>query len=288
MTEWVLFGTGTPGAPNETDGPIAVSTGFQINDGGTYWCTGVEFYASATPPTGVSVALWSRSTDETPSGLGTLLASKAAPGAITGGTRNRINFDTAVQVTAALFSAGLYATMRTANNYVATGAFFASAGQTSGPITAYQNGGGVGANGRFKVTPTPTSAADSYPNTQFGGGGYWVSPVITDVDPGGVTPDPISVAGAITVGEPVVSGAATVVTPVSVVGGIVIGEPTVRATMTHPVTERPSGFEPLVGMFRDALRNGSIRIKPTACPKCGTPLESARGCLHCSFDGSTY
>lgn len=187
MTTWTVFDTGTPGLPNETDGPIAVSTGFQINDAGTYWCIGVEFYAASSAPTGVSVALWERNPDEsfgaTP---GTLLASEPAPGAITPGVRNQILFDTAVPVTAALFPNGMYATMRTGNNYVASGGTFSSAGLTNGPITAWQ-AGTVGTNGRFKVTPTPTGAADSYPNTQFGGNGYWVSPIITDVDPGGGT-----------------------------------------------------------------------------------------------------
>lgn len=185
MTTWTVFDTGTPALPNETDGPIAVSTGFTINDGGTYWCTGVEFFAATTPPTGVSVALWERNTDEsfgaTP---GALLASEPAPGAITGGARNQILFDTAVPVTAALFPNGLYATMRTGNNYVATGGTFTGVSLVNGPITAYQ-AGSPGANGRFKVTPAPTGAADSYPNTQFGGNGYWVTPIITDVDPGG-------------------------------------------------------------------------------------------------------
>lgn len=195
MTTWTVFHTGSPGLPNETDGPIAVSTGFTINDGGTYWCTGVEFFAATTPPTGVSVALWERNPDEsfgaTP---GALLASEPAPGAITGGVRNQILFDTPVPVTAALFPNGLYATMRTGNNYVASGGTFTSGGLVNGPITAYQ-AGSPGANGRFKVTPTPTGAADSYPNTQFGGNGYWVSPIITDEDPGGETDVVVTDAG---------------------------------------------------------------------------------------------
>lgn len=187
MTTWTVFNTGTPGLPNETDGPIAVSTGFLINDGGTYWCTGIEFFAATSAPTGVAVALWERNTDEsfgaTP---GALLASKVA-GAITPGVRNQILFDTPVPVTFALFPNGLYATMRTGNNYVASGGTFASADMINGPIRAWQ-AGTIGTNGRFKVSPTPTGAADSYPNTQFGGNGYWVSPIITDVDPGGGTP----------------------------------------------------------------------------------------------------
>jgi hypothetical protein len=195
VTTWTVFNTGTPGLPNETDGPIAVSTGFTINDGGTYWCTGIEFFAATSAPTGVEVALWERNPDEsfgaTP---GALLASEPAPGAITPGVRNQILFDTAVPVTAALFPSGLYATMRSGNNYVASGGTFSGGGLVNGPITAYQ-AGSPGANGRFKVTPTPAGAADSYPNTQFGGNGYWVSPIITDVDPGGPTDVEVADAG---------------------------------------------------------------------------------------------
>lgn len=189
MTEWVVFGTGTPSAPNETDGPIAVATGFVINDGGTYWCTGVEFFASSVAPTGVEVALWVRIDDPNP---GAQLAVEAAAGAITPGVRNRVMFDTPVQVTAALYPNGLYSVVRTADRYVATGSYFQSgpgaADETSGPITAWRHSapgptGIVGSNGRFNTT-APSAV---YPNNSFNGGGYWVSPIITDVDPGGVT-----------------------------------------------------------------------------------------------------
>lgn len=189
MTEWVVFGTGTPSAPNETDGPIALATGFVINDGGSYWCTGVEFYAASVAPTGVEVALWERVSDGV---AGAQLAVEPAPGAITPSVRNRVMFDTPVPVTAALYANGLYAVMRTANRYVATGGYFqggpGSADETSGPITAWRHSasgptGIVGGNGRFNTT-APSAV---YPNDAFNGGGYWISPIITDVDPGGAT-----------------------------------------------------------------------------------------------------
>lgn len=303
MTEWVVFGSGTPAAPNETDGPIAVSTGFQINDGGTYWCTGIEFYAASSAPSGVSVALWTRDTDESPTGAGTLLASKALASPVAG-TRNRVAFDTAVQVTAALYPNGLYATMRAANNYVATGGYFASAAATSGPITAYQNNAGVGFNGRFKVSPAPTGAADSYPNQTFGGGGYWVSPVITDVDPSGGTP--ISISAAITAPARVVAAslvetvtaaaaivadtgviAASLALPVSLAGTISAPERTVAARVHVPLTEAPPSFEPLRDMFRRARQQAGTLVRATGCPRCGEPLEAARGVLHCRWDGWT-
>lgn len=185
MTTWTVFNAGSPGLANETDGPIALSTGFQINDGGTYWCTGIEFFASSVAPTGVVATLYERNTDESPGATpGATLATKAAPGAITPGVRNQILFDTPVPVTAALFPNGMYATYTTANRYTATGGYFSGGSDVSGPITAYQTGT-VGFNGRFRVAGPPTDATNSYPQLTSGGGGYWVSPIITDEDPSG-------------------------------------------------------------------------------------------------------
>ncbi len=303
MTEWVIFGTGTPGAPNETDGPIALSTGFVINDAGTYWCTGVEFYAASSAPSGVSVALWSRVTDESPSGLGTLLASKAlaAPAA---GTRNRVLFDTPVQVTAAAYANGLYATMRTANNYVATGGYFASAGETSGPITAYQNNAGIGFNGRFKVGAT--GAADSYPTGTFNGGGYWVSPVITDVNPFGSPVDaamaaasPLGVMSLAAVEQfatslnafsplPVMSATALHIESVAAAMAATSPRSTMSMAASSSIVPALGSFEPLLDMVRNARRMEGQLVRAAACPRCGTPLESARGVLHCPFDGRTF
>lgn len=217
MAEWVVFGTGSPGAPNETDGPIALATGFTINDGGTYWCTGVEFFASSVAPTGVEVALWERIDDSTP---GSQLAVEPAPGAITPAVRNRIMFDTPVVVTAASFPNGLYAVMRTANRYVATSGYF-DVPDISGPITAYANGvGGFGPNGRFNVG----AAGADYPNNTFLAGGYWVSPIVTDVDPGGATDLEVTDGGprgARAGGSPALAAADHVVADVS--GGLQAG-----------------------------------------------------------------
>lgn len=304
MTEWVVFGTGTPGAPNETDGPIALSTGFTINDAGTYWCTGVEFYAASSAPSGVSVALWERSTDESASGLGTLLAFEAAGGAINAGVRNRILFDTAVPVTAALFPNGLYATMRSGNNYVATGGFFSAAGQISGPITAYQNGT-VGFNGRFKVTGA-TDAANGYPTQTFGAGGYWVSPIVTDVNPSG---EPVlagmaatSPAGFMAMAgvEAIPAGLnafsslsvmdvfATQVQPVSATFAAVSPRSTMGLSAASSIVPASGSWEPLLNMVREARAGIGARVRAVACRRCGTPLEAARGVLHCPFDGSVY
>jgi hypothetical protein len=260
VTTWTVFHTGTPGLPNETDGPIAVSTGFVINDGGTYWCLGVEFFAATVAPTGVSVALWERNPDEsfgaTP---GALLASEPDPGGLVGGARNQILFDTPVPVTAALFPDGLYATMRTADRYVASGGTFSGGGLVNGPITAYQVGL-PGENGRFKVTPTPTGAADSYPNTQFGGNGYWVSPIITDVDPsGGTDVEVVDAAGpAAAGGSPDTALAGIVATDRS--GPALAGGAAEPAVAGQVVADAPSGAAG--GGSPDGVGGGVLVVDP--------------------------
>ncbi len=291
-----MFGTGTPAAPNETDGRIALSTGFVINDAGTYWCTGVEFYAASSAPSGVSVALWSRVTDESPSGLGTLLASKALAAPVAG-QRNRVLFDTPVQVTAAAYANGLYATVRTANNYVATGGYFASGPQTSGPITAYQNKASIGFNGRFKVGAT--GAADSYPTGTFGGGGYWVSPVITDVNPSGEPVEaslsatsPRATMTAVAVEAipatllafaslPIMEMTAAQVEPISAAFTATSPRPVMSFAAVSSIVPASGSFEPLLDMVRNAKRQAGQRVRAVACPRCGTPLEHARGVAHC-------
>lgn len=170
--EWVVFGTGTPAFLDEADPGIALSTGFRINDATTYYCRGVQFYASANAPPAVEVALWQRLDDATP---GAQLAVKSQVGGVTPGIRNRVLFAASVPVSAALYATGLYATCFT-TRYTATGGYFTAGGETSGPITAYADGAGFGRNGRFA---TPVAAA-AYPTGEFNGGGYWVSPIISD------------------------------------------------------------------------------------------------------------
>lgn len=305
MTEYRVFASGTPGLPNETDGPIAVSTGFVINDANTYWVTGIEFYAASSAPTGVEVALWVRNADEsfgaTP---GALLASKVA-GTINAGVRNQVLFDTPVEVSAAVYSTGLYATMYTANRYVATAGYFSSADDTSGPIRAYQ-AGTVGTNGRFKVTAT--GAADSYPNTQFGGNGYWVTPIVTDVDPN--AGDTLEADGNRS-GTGTITGAATRVAVAtgdrtgtgSITGaasgsfgvtgdrtgvGAISGAATVISDLPAEPTTNSAGWYGYLNIMRNNAEETRRQLNepPTACPDCGEPLDvSVHGVRFCPFDG---
>lgn len=177
MTEWVLFAAGSPGAPDEADGPIALATGFEIILAGTYWITHVEWFAPTNSPAGVEVAIWERVSDGVAGA--NLTGNLAWAGAITNGVRNRMALPAAVPVSSALYPNGLYVVLRTGTRYTATAAYF-NAAETQGPLRGWADTTGK-ENGRFKV-----GASDAeYPTTSFNKGGYWITPVLTDVDPGG-------------------------------------------------------------------------------------------------------
>lgn len=183
MTTWRVFAAGSPANPNNDDGnAYTLATGWLINQAGSFWCVGVEWFAPTTLPTGdFIVGLWSRVDDATP---GTLLATKTVPASgLTPGARNAILFDPGDEVAVSQAStAGFYAVIYTNGRYTSTGSYFGT-DDISGPITAWSNGS-VGGNGRFFAGGTGLT----YPNGQFAAGGYWVSPIVTDEDPGGVTP----------------------------------------------------------------------------------------------------
>jgi hypothetical protein len=245
-------------------------------------------------------------TDETPSGLGTLLASKTPAGAINAGVRNQILFDTPVPVSAALYVNGMYATVYTANRYAATGGFFNAADVVSGPIRAYQHGGGVGSNGRFKTTAT--GAANSYPDGQFGGGGYWVSPIVSDVNPsapvthsatgnrtgtGSLTGAALRAAGATgnRTGTGSLIGAASGSFGVS--GSLaatahLVGAATVISDQAPSPTTNSAGWYSYLNIMSNnaAEMSRQANSPPVACPNDGEPLDtSVHGVLFCPFDG---
>jgi len=179
VTTWTLFASGTPDQGNLSDGPYTLTTGWEINTPGSYWCVGIEWFAPASLPSGdIVVGLFRRTDDATNGGL---LASKIIPvGSITPGQRNTFLFDPGDEVPVAQGDVGgFYAALYTPDRYVATGSFFASSAHTNGPITAWLDSGGA-RNGRFFIG----GASLTYPNGQFNSAAYWVSPVVTDEDPG--------------------------------------------------------------------------------------------------------
>lgn len=278
----------TPPASLNVDNGAPITTAVSLIVASNRTIYAIWFWVPTTNSGTYTVELWEITGDDDPGPAGgTLLASKAvAAAAVTAGQWNRVNLDTPVAVTTnKVYRAARHAT---SGRYVATSGAFTSGPISNAGITLVQSGTNPGAlfpgvlrNGTFRE-----AAAGNYPSSSFNASDYGVD--VDDEDDSAPVPDPIDVAGAIGVGEPVVSGAATVLVPVNLVGGITVGAPIVAASITHPVTERPSGFETLTAMFRDARRNASQRVRITDCPKCGSPLEAARGVLHCPFDGGIY
>lgn len=209
MTTWTIFASGSPGSPSIDDGTAyTLTTGWLVNQAGSFWCVGVEWFAPTVLPAGdVTVGLFARVDDTTSGGL---LASKTvAAASLTPGARNIILFDPGDEVVVSQADVnGFYAAVYTPSRYTSTSSYFA-VDDVAGPITAWTNGT-VGANGRFFVG----GAGLTYPNAAFGAGGYWVSPVVTDVDPGGTTDldlDDAGPRGARAGGSPAVAAADHVV-----------------------------------------------------------------------------
>lgn len=182
MTTWTVFATGSPGNPNNDDGTAyTLHTGWRINQAGSFWCVGVEWFTPTTlPPGDVIVGLFARVDDATSGGI--LAQKTVAASSLTPGARNQIFFDPGDEVAVSQADVnGFYASVFTPSRYASTGSYF-GADDIVGPITAWSNGS-VGGNGRFFAGGTGLT----YPNGQFAAGGYWMSPIITDEDPGGAT-----------------------------------------------------------------------------------------------------
>jgi hypothetical protein len=263
---------------------------------------GVAFYAPVTTGGTYTASVWqTTASDDSPPGAGTLLddAAVAAAG-ITPAAWNYFDVPLTLQP-GVVYTAGVHTST---GRYVSNGAdslIAAIEGDDIRLIAANSdpNPPGLGSmfNGVFR------DAANGYPVSAFQRTDYGIDVWLADAI------EPIDVAGAITVGEVVVAGAAQVqlratgaipvgevqvsgalvqLTPVSVIGAVVIGEVVVAGAATHPVTERPPGFESLTAMFRDAKRHAGQRVRATECTYDGWPLESGRGVLHCGFCGRTY
>lgn len=264
---------------------------------------GISWFAPATNTGTYSYALYTTTSDDDPngSGTGTLIDDGTIDAAsVTPSAWNDLVLPLDA-VTGVVYTARVHAS---SGRFVRTTGTFTSAAISGGGVTLLQvgtdpNPPGLGSmvNGVF------LDNAVGYPNTRFNDADYGIDLwLAADIEP-------IDVAGAITVGEPALSGAATLglraagaiaveepalsgallhLTPVALVGGIVVGEPALSAGVTTPIIEQPSGFGPLQAMFRDARRNAGIRVRATACPHDGEPLQAARGVLHCVFCGRTY
>lgn len=263
---------------------------------------GVAWFAPTTNTGTYTASVWQTTvSDDSPPGAGDLLDSVAVPSAgVDAGAWNYADVPLTLQP-GVVYTAGVHTS---SGYYVSNGGDSLVVAIDGDTIRLLADGTdpnppGLGTmrNGVF------LNAADGYPISTFGRTDYsidvWLAEAVEPIDVAGAITigEPavsgaaslsLRMSGAVSVGEPVVSGAAVVVTPVSMVGAMVIGEPSVSAVMSTPVTEQPSGFGPLVGMFRDARRNANARVPTPDCPYDGWPLESARGVRHCGFCGRSY
>lgn len=180
MTDRSIF-TGVSGPSSDAGdpaSPIILGHIFQVSS--THWVTAIRFWRGATSINGVqkgrifavgSQAIVSGTAVNFPalSGTGWQVATLSTPVQLTANTSYKV----CVHFT---------------DNYSATGGYWASGagvgGRTDGPLTAPDAGGtplGLGniKQGSFAVTSNP----DTYPDSYFNGGNYWVDLVATDVDP---------------------------------------------------------------------------------------------------------
>lgn len=264
---------------------------------------GISWYAPATNTGTYSYALYTTTSDDDPngSGTGTLIDDSTIDAAsVTPSAWNDLPLPFEAE-TGVVYTARVHTS---SGRFVRTTGAFTSAPISDNGVTLLQVGAdpnppGLGSmvNGVF------LDNAVGYPNTRFNDADYGIDvfeaaeiePIdvvgaITVGEPGvsGTATLSLRAAGAIVVGEPALSGALLHLTPVAMLGAIVVGEPALSAAVTTPITEQPSGFGPLQAMFRDAKRNAGVRVRATACPHDGEPLQSARGVLHCGFCGRSY
>ncbi len=187
------------------------------------------FWPPTTNSGTYTLELWEITGDDDPGpAAGTLLASKAvAAAAVTPGEWNRVALDTPVAVvTTEVYRAARHTS---SGRFVRTAQAFNGASISNSGITLIESGTnpgglfpGVLRNGTFRE-----GSAGNYPASSFDRSDYYI-----DVDDADDAPDPIDVAGAITVGEPSVSAAAVVKPPVSALVAIAVGEPSVSGSVS--------------------------------------------------------
>jgi Domain of unknown function (DUF4082) len=291
-------------APEWTPGEADLNNGNGISLGVRFVVTealslgGVTFYAPATNSGTYSYALYTTTSDDDPngSGTGTLIDDGTiASGSITPGAWNDLDLPLEA-TTGVVYTARVHTS---SGRFVRTTGAFTSAAISGNGVTLLQvgtdpNPPGLGSmvNGVF------LDNAVGYPNTRFNDADYGIDVWLAD------DAEDITISGAISADARVVSGAATLevtaagiivadervlaavlALPVSITGAISAPERVVSGRITVPVTEAPPSWEPLRQMFRTARQQEGNVVRATACPRCGTPLEKARGVLHCLFDG---
>lgn len=243
-----LFTVQTPSGTDNSDGApgIGTATTLRFTEDGDV--TGIRFFATVTVSGTYTVALY-QVTDAAAGGAGTLLESKVAGVAPTGGAWNTVVFDDAVPVTTGiLYRAVLHSD---AGRYVNTAAFFVEA-LTNGSIVADSNGDasagfGVLAQGTFEI-----NAALTFPNDTFNASCYFVDVEFTAA--GDVTVIPDSLAVPVALGAPTVPPVA--VSPDSVSIPVSLGAPFLHVAPDSISLPVALGAPTVVGPAAPTVRTG--------------------------------
>jgi Domain of unknown function (DUF4082)/Bacterial Ig-like domain/Bacterial Ig domain len=153
--------TATPAATDPDTSPVELGVKFRPSQNG--YITGIRYYKPAqTSGTHVGT-LWT--------GTGTKLASVSFTGESASGWQ-QASFASPVAVTA---NTTYVASYFTPTRYVVSGAYFASAATTRGPLTALRNGTD-GGNGVYRYTAT----AGAFPTSTYNSENYWVDVVFQE------------------------------------------------------------------------------------------------------------
>jgi hypothetical protein len=212
-----LFTGQTPTLADNSDGTPGITAATTIVFATDGTVTGVRFYATTTASGVYTGGLWT--VDSSDPGGGTLLQQKTMGSAPTGGAWNAITFDTPISVTAgAPYRVGVFSGD---GRYVATLAFFSSAGLTNGDISAPQHNTSVDSKtvtqGTFRI-----DASFGYPNANGNGTSYFVDVEFTSGD-SSISPSGIGVP--VTLGAPSASFAASAGAPAGIEVPVTLGAP---------------------------------------------------------------
>lgn len=180
MTVYTLFGQpASPAAIGSDNNPYTLGVQFSVSQSATL--TGIWFWsAPGAVVIPVTIALFAVS------GASLVHSESASWSGAAGAGWIRAAFSSPPSLTSSVSykAAVLGNTGGTGNWYSPTGAYWSSgpgsAGVTSGPLSAPNNGGGDDGQDTFFNNPSLT-----YPSNSFNAANYWVDPEITTAAPGG-------------------------------------------------------------------------------------------------------
>jgi hypothetical protein len=304
----------------DIDNTNAITTGnlFTVDTDRTIHA--VQFYAPTTNTGTYTVGLWEVDDDDDPGpSAGTLLESASiASASVVAGDWNRVAIDPTPVLAASAYRVGVHAS---SGRFVRTAGALTAASISNAGITIEQSGTDLGGlfDGVIRNGTFNEGVALAYPASVFGQPDYFVDVddesdeepteaafAITTALPTMAVAGVESLSATVTASTPLPTLAASAVEslPVALAASTalptmaveVLHQPLVAFAPTTPlatmafvlstsIVEAPSGYGPLLDMFRSARANVGVRVAPVACPRCGEPLASARGVLHCRFDG---